>query len=259
MKPESRNNYESLNPDSHVAGKSKKRFFTKRKIILLSILLVIVGLCVWDIADPPLWWQFKAQHSKRLIMDYAHEHYPDAKIVKTRYESAMPLLAKLPEDVVVFEKDGVRFSIVVRSGKLDADGYYYSRAGKMIKDIIVGEFMNPLGLEDEVDANVDVSFQHGDVLYPFYDAPMGDLSNYNHLIAITINVNDKCSSPEAVDWLYDCYQYWESKCVLREYSISFQVYNSNPSPRECVWLAHFNKNSDIKSRSEFYAEFEAFS
>lgn len=247
------NNYNSI------GKRTKKPFYKRKRFIFGIIAAVVVGLCIWDIADPPLWWQTRAQHSKKLIMDYANEHYPDAKVVKTRYESGRLFLTKLPEDVVVFEKDGVRFSIVVRDGKLDADGYYYSRAEKIITDIIVGEFMNPLGLEDEVDANVGVSFQHGDVLYPFYDAPMGDLSNYNHLITITINVNDKYSSPETVDWLYDCYQYWESKCVLREYSVRFQVYNSNPSSGKRVWLAHFNKNSDIKSRSEFYAEFEAFS
>ncbi len=65
MKQESCNSYESLNPDSSAAKQTKKSFFTKRKIIILSILLVIVGLCVWDIADPPLWWQFQAQKQTR--------------------------------------------------------------------------------------------------------------------------------------------------------------------------------------------------
>ena len=86
MKQESCNNYESLNPDSSTAKQTKKRFFTKRKIIILSILLVIVGLCVWDIAAPPLWWQSNRQKDKRAILEYAKVQYGgEAKVVSSSF------------------------------------------------------------------------------------------------------------------------------------------------------------------------------
>ena len=56
MKQESRNNYENLNLDSSAANQTKKRFFTKGRIIVLSIISAVILFEVWDIfIDPPAW------------------------------------------------------------------------------------------------------------------------------------------------------------------------------------------------------------
>lgn len=44
---------------------------TKKKIIILSVLAVVIALCIWDISVPPLWWQFDAQSNRKAILKYA--------------------------------------------------------------------------------------------------------------------------------------------------------------------------------------------
>ena len=61
-----------------------------RYIAVAVIVIGVIGLIVWDHVDPPLWYHFEAQKNKRVIMEYAEEHFPEAKIVEEHYNSAIP-------------------------------------------------------------------------------------------------------------------------------------------------------------------------
>lgn len=241
MKQESRNNYESLNLDSHAAGKSKKRFFTKRKIILLSILLVIVGLCVWDIADPPLWWQFQAQKNKRAAIEYVNEHYPGAKLVQQHYKSTSidPWVFRI--DRFYFELNGINFGIFVEKGSVSTD--FYWRA--FTKQQIYISYLKPFFEMRNVTAEFD--FTSSDLESFFRNSPKTDISQFQGGISLLIrpNTDDVHTTPESFGWLYDFYCYCREN-ITNRYYVNITCKNSS---------INFNNETVYNNEKEFYAAF----
>lgn len=246
MKQESRNNYENLNSDSHAVVKSKKRFFTKRKIILLSILLVIVGLCVWDIADPPLWWQFNRQKDKRAILEYAKVQYNgEAKVVSSSFPIINPGLVGPPEDSVMrFKYNNTIFPISAKNGKVINDGYHRARAEDGIEKIMdVGFFQ-----QRNIKADYQYFFPHG--------APKGSFEEFDDSVEIIITFKGKnpLEKPQDVTWLYDFYLYWTEVSPLNNYSITLSYYTSENS----YYDIKFTEDSVFKDSGDFYAGFHNY-
>lgn len=89
------------------------------------------------------------------------------------------------------------------------------------------------------------------MLYPFDEPPTEDLSKYNHRVDIEIIIKGEYNSPKDVGWLYDCYKYWISKCVLNDYSLRFVVFFDENR----VYNAYFYKDYEVSSESAFYTSF----
>lgn len=230
------------------SGIKKKRF-----IILLSVVAIIIGFIVWDFVDAPPFWHFR-QADKQAIVQYQRQHYPGAKVVKNNFPLlGNPWVVGVPvESSMTFEYNNVEFTIAAQDGKLTADFFPYSKAGLQIKKTI-NNFFELHGFEKTI-ANVNVSFdlQHANTLiYPFDEPPADDLSKYNHRVNVEILVNGKYSSPKEVGWLYDCYQYWISKCGLNDYRLRFMVFFDENT----VYNAFFYKDSEVSSEDEFYSNF----
>lgn len=238
--------------------KDKKSRILKRLLIVLSVILVIVGLCVWDIEiDPPAFWHFR-QADKQAIVQYQRQHYPGAKVVEQDFPFlGNPHLVGVPvPSRMTFEYDGVEFSISARDGELTGDYFPYARAASQIENIIY-RFIQSNNIENE-GVKVDVRFDllHAStMLYPFDDPPTDDLSEYNHRIDVDITIIGEYSSPKDVGWLYDCYQYWISECVLKDYSLNFKVVSSSNSR---IYNSSFFNDSEITSEKEFYSEFKSY-
>lgn len=151
---------------------------------------------------------------------------------------------------MTFEYDSVEFVIAAQDGKLTRDYFPYAKAALQIKNI-VHKFMETRGIENESSTKVDVKFDLLHVktmLYPFYDAPAENLSEYSHRVDVELTVKGEYESPKEVGWLYDCYQYWISECVLQDYSLSFKVVPNG----EKVYNACFYKDSEITSEKDFF-------
>ncbi len=236
----------------------RRRFLTKRKIIARSIVAVIVLLSVWDIfIDPPAFWHFR-QADKQAIVQYQRQHYPGAKVIERNFPFlGNPYLVGVPVGSgMTFEYDGVKFGISARDGELNYDGFPYARATSQIENII-DDFIELRGLENEDNTKINVHFDllHAKtMIYPFDDAPTEDLSKYTHRVDVEITIKGEYGSPEDVGWLYDCYQYWISKCVLQDYSLSFRVVSSDKR----FFDSRFYIDSGITSEKEFYSEFIAY-
>ena len=246
MKQESRNNYESLNPDLSVAKQTKKRFFTKGRIIALSIAAVIVGLCIWDIADPPLWWQSNRQKDKRAILEYAKVQYNgEAKVVSSSFPIINPGLVGPPEDSVMrFKYNDTIFPISAKNGKVINDGYHRARAEDGIEEIMdVGFFQ-----QRNIKANYQYFFPHG--------APEGSFEEFDGSVEIIITFKEKnpLENPQDVTWLYDFYLYWTEVSPLNNYSITLSYYTSKNS----YYAIKFTEDSVFKDSSEFYSEFRIY-
>ena len=238
--------------------KNRYRFFSNpKKIIAFSLMAVIIALIVWDIIDSPPIWHFR-QADKQAIIQYQRQHYPGAKVVKRNFPFlGNPGLVGSPvESSMTFEYDGVEFFIAAQNGELTRDFFPYANAKLQIVNKI-DEFMRSRGIENSGGIKVDVMFNLLHVrsmLYPFDDPPTEDLSKYNHRVNVEITVNGEYDSPKDVGWLYYCYQYWITECVLPDYSLTFKVVSNDKR----VYNACLYTDSKITSEKNFYSQFYSY-
>lgn len=96
-----------------------RRIFFKRIIIIATVIAIILTLNA-NLLFP---WQAETRKNKRAIFNYANEHYPHAKVVRSHYESANFNPWSPASDMVVFEWNDVQFAIRARNGEVVADNY----------------------------------------------------------------------------------------------------------------------------------------
>lgn len=243
MKHNSHNNSENLNPDSSAAKQTKKRFFTKGRIIALSITAVIIGLCVWDIADPPLWWQFQAQKNKRAAIEYVNVHYPGAKLIRGVYKSTDLDPWTFDIDSFYFELNDINFGIVVEKGSVSADFYWTAFA----KQQVYISYLEPFFEMRNITSGFVVS--SSDLASFFEENPNADISQFQGEICILMkpNVDDTYDTPESFGWLYDFYCYCRGN-ITNRYFINITCKNSS---------INFNNEMVYNNEKEFYAAFSA--
>lgn len=245
MKQELCNNHENLNQGSPAAKKPKKRFFTKGRIIALSIAAVIIGLCVWDIADPPLWWQFNRHKDKRAILEYAKIQYNgEAKVISSRFPIINPGLVGPPEDSVMrFKYNNTIFIITAKNGRITGDGYHQARAQDIIEEIADVGFFQPRNIT----ADYQFFFSHG-VSEGIFEGFEG-----NVWIIITFKEQNPFKNPQDVKWLYDFYLYWIEASPVNSYQITLSYYISDNS----YYFIKFTEDSVFKDSSDFYSAFKS--
>lgn len=157
----------------------------KKKIIITSsIIAIIIGLCVWDIAfDPPAFWRTERIQDKRAILAYVKEKYPDAVQNKRgKFPLQMPA-GPFEDSVMYFKLDDIEFFVSARFGQMVLDGYSGARAIAQFDKIIQDGFMKPNGII----AKTTYTFVDSYDMYPY----TGDLG-------VTIRIFDQGSTPEEI-------------------------------------------------------------
>lgn len=227
-----------------------KSFFTKfakhkfKLVFIMCAIMVIgvIGLCVWDHVDPPLWYHFEAQKNKSVIMEYAEEHFPEARIVEEHYNSAIPFQTSNKFDYIVYDQDGVQFSILANDGRLLHDNYLTSKASQYIKREIIEPFIIP--------RNITASYE----VYFSGKAPVGPVVEYDEGMRIHFNVKSdyQKDTPEKSGWLYDFFIYFQSESNLKDYQVIIN-YRTNNGVR---YKLRFQEDSTFASSEEFYSAFQ---
>ena len=228
----------------------KKPFFTRKRLIQAIVMTIIVGLCVWDIADPPLWWQFDAHENKRAILKYAEENYPGAKVTYQNYESnKITLLGNVSIDSISFEWNDVNFSILAQYGEVIRDNYWNGVAYKAIDET----FLKPFFVSQNIKTDYEIHASAAGVF--LRDNPGSDITQFDGIgTYITIRpekIKGK-ETPQDLGWLYDFYCYWEKNTTIPSYVITI-IY---PPISKGVYIIQFTEYSDFKNEEEFYAAFE---
>lgn len=215
---------------------------SKKKIILLCGLTLIISLIIWDCAEPPLWWQFEAQRNQKVILDYAKEHYPNAKIVQEVYQSTGLNFTSNPHDYIVFEQNGVTFSIWANDGVFSGENYLDSKAIQYIEN----EIIRPFWEDKDLTANYSI--------YLPGEAPTGNIAEYTDCIFITIFI--ECTGdiqpPETFDWFYDFYLYLINDSNIQNYDIDINY----GTRRKLYYSINFTENTNFEDRDAFYSFFE---
>lgn len=209
--------------------------------VLLMFALIVVGLIIWDFVDPPLWFHFEAQENKKVIMEYAREHFPDSIVVKENYGSTVPFATANKLDYILFEKDGVQFSIWANDGIILGENYLSAKGSQYIKREIIEKFLKPRNIK----ATCSIYFDGA--------KPVGSISDYNDRIRIHIapeyvfGKND----PRELGWLYDFYLYLYEHSELN----NILLYVVYPIDKYTSYSATINVSGSLKNESDFYNSF----
>ena len=211
----------------------------KKKIIIISsIIAIIIGLCVWDIADPPVWWRFERQKDKRAILEYVKDTYP--KSVKRAGGDEFPIQFMGPyfHSVMYFELDGFVFAVTAKHGEVLFDGFKSARIMSQFDSIIQDGFMKPNGII----AKIDYFFRDGYDTYP-----------YTGYLGVTLTVCDPALTPQEVEWFYDFYKYWEANAdYLENYHVKILVMENDQSK---FYISYY-KDTQFADEYEFYSAFK---
>ncbi|MCH5208630.1 MAG: hypothetical protein J1F04_07070 [Oscillospiraceae bacterium] len=195
--------------------KDKKSRILKRLLIVLSVILVIVGLCVWDIEiDPPAFWRTERIQDKRAILAYVTEKYPDA-VQTGRGKFPLPKPAAPHQaSIMYFSLDGIDFHISAEYGKVVEDVYSKRRAESQFNAIIQDKFLKPRGIDAEV---------------RYYFSGDYDVYPYTEWVGITLKVCNQGRSPQEVGWLYDFYNFWKEEGeFLSGYGVTIEIWEYIP-------------------------------
>lgn len=247
MKQESCNNYENLNLDSSTAKQTKKRFFTKGRIKVLSIIsaVIVVGAIILNL-NMLFPWQWSAKENKKAALNYIEEHFPTAEIVDVDYKSMIPGWMSVPIDTFYLKLDGIEFTLITQKGKVLYDTYYDAKADKYICENFINDFMNERGLSPKI----KISYFGG------IDEELTDFK-WDIGVYITQAYIDGASTPKHIDWFYDFYCYWMDNCDLPNCAVSLtylptEEINTNMRSYN-VW---FQKGEKIfANEDEFYKSF----
>lgn len=211
-------------------------------VTILVSLLIIVGLCIWDIFDPPLWWQFGRHSDKQAILQYVKSQYNgNVKITGSKFPIFNPGLTGPPEEsVMYFKYNGTDFAITARNGKVIFDSYYVAKAEAVIKEVIdVGFFQS---------RNIAVKYRCS-----FSEEPLVDLEDFDGRVRVEINFDeyDSQCEPQTIKWFYDFYCYWTNSRKIKHYGIQINYFISETR----YYQLNFNENSQFNSSDDFYDEF----
>lgn len=221
--------------------KKEKPFWLRKKFLVSTVIIIVIGLFVWDIIDAPPFWHFR-QHDKIAITEYQKEHFPGAKI-KERF---FPLFGSerfvgfpTPSHIT-FEYNGVSFEISAKDGKVIMDNYDYGKAKKKIEDKL-WDYLTPEKIEPDL---LDVTFD-----FDSYNPPE-KLSEYKN-VRISICFEHQTADPRYITWLYDFYEYWQTHSELSDYNVEI-IFNMD---EKLLYTLTFDANSKY-NREEFYSSFE---
>ena len=185
-------------------------------------------------------WQWGARRNKQIILEYANEHYPDAKIVDKEFNSAKFFVWNNFLDCIVFEWDNVEFGITAEGGEILVDGYYGARAIAQFDKIIQDGFLKPRGITAYTD------YRFIDNYYEIYP--------YTGGLVVELTIFDQGSTPQEVGWLYDFYEYWKKKGdFLRLYGVEIAIV----ADKQRMCHINFLNDDDFSNEEKFYSAFKA--
>lgn len=216
----------------------------KKKALIITLLSVLsaaaaVGIGLILNANLLFPWQRGARRNKQVILEYAEEHYPDAKIIGEKLNSAQLFVWNNIMDYIVFECDNIEFGITAEGGKILVDGYCGARAIAQFDKIIQAGFFEPR----EIEAHTDYRFI--DNYYELYP--------YTGELVVWISIADQGSTPREVGCLYDFYQYWHNEgAFLKGYDVGIRILQNDKT----IYHIYYKSESPMLNENEFYSSFE---
>lgn len=220
--------------NTHLARKIKIARELKA-VFAIALIVGSIALCNSLLLFP---WQRGARRNKQVILEYAEEHYPDARFIEGHYNSAKFFVWNNFGDAGVFNLAGVEFKITAEAGEILIDGYPKARACAQFDKIIQDGFLKPQGL------SAQTSYIFVDNYYEIYP--------YTGVLEVKVKSIDQGSTPREVGWLYDFYKFWkEEGAFLTGYSVHLYIIEDN----QMMYRLDYDVDSDFPNETAFYSAF----
>lgn len=217
----------------------KLRLLHKFLIGLGAATLVVVTVIILN-ANLLLPWQKGTRRNKEVIIEYAAEHYPNAKFIEGHYNSAKFFVWNNLGDAGVFNLDGIEFKVTAEAGKILIDGYPKARAYAQFDKVIQDGFLKPQGITAQTD------YIFADNYYEIYP--------YTGSLGVKIKSFDQGSTPQEVGWFYDFYKYWKNEgSFLTSYSVHLYIITNN----QPMYHLSYDDDSEFINEAAFYSAFIA--
>ena len=218
------NNDMQISSDRTDTQKERRHFFTKKRIIALSVVAALILFNVFDIfIDPPAWWRFERQEDKRAMLKYVKDNYPDTiKILDMSFPVQLPAGGSHQASGMQLELDGVVFGVGAEYGKVIFDNYYYRKAATQFDKIIKDGFFNPRNIT----ASLDYSFTDN------YETA----APYTGGLELEIIIVDQGATAREVGWIYDFYKFLQNEgAFLRDYKVWILIYQKEEENERIIW------------------------
>ena len=229
--------------------KIDKNTFQTLMVIFMPIAIYVIILVILN-ANLLFPWQATARHNKKAILEYAEEYYPDAKILEQHYPSTIPRFTTAPFDYIIFELDGVKFSLQAQFGNYVDDYYWDGVADKAIDEKFLKPFFEPQSIK------ADFEIYAPDLREFFRENPDSEITQFDetgtrtYIVIRPKKINGK-ETPQDLGWMYDFYCYWQENTTLPSYTVTL-IY---PPVLKGDYFIHFTEYSNFQSEEEFYAAF----
>ena len=210
-------------------------------LLVMIILAAFLGTCVSCTVCPEA-WSASVKENRAAILEYANANYPGAKIVEEYYPSATAFATGNPYDSILFELDGIEFSIRARQGKVGEynDGCGERAFRKEIREKYPDTFFLPRGLT----YNAKIYFsdqwvQRNDDLYSFKGGIHPKFEP---------EYDENIKSPRDLGWFYDFYCYWRDVCPVKRFTLRFYYFTDS----QTKYLIYCDTGYELTNEDEFY-------
>lgn len=228
---------------------TSKKNLTRNRIIALvftAILILVPILCFQSCKAHPEKWLPQCRENREAIVSYAKKHYPNATIVEEIYNSSEFNPTNNPSDVIIFELDGIQFSISAKMGEItpEVDDLYGSALlSQEIRQKYLDDFNNRYHL------NIDPGISFWEYIPKSTDT----LDTYNgHLfLDFVLQYEQGANNPRQLGWIYNFYCYWKESYPRSNYTIRF-VYIID---EEHLFELELSSKEDFVDENSFYDAF----
>lgn len=149
-------------------------------------------------------WQWRALGNKLTAMEYAKKYYPNARIIKSEYESTGLDPWRTVMDCFYLKCDGVEFYIIVEQGEVFYDFYWYGVARKIIDENYIIPFFETRKVTSDYELKCSALEE-----FLCKNSPVTDVSQFNGYVEIRMlpHYDGINKTPRSLGWLYDFYCY----------------------------------------------------
>lgn len=227
----------------------------KKVLIIFFVAAAVVGVGLILNANMLFPWQWSAKANKKAALEYIADNFPTAKFTHADYKSTILITTAVPMDTFYFDLDGIEFSLITQSGKVQLDTYYEAKAEKYIRKNFIDDFMN----ERQLSPNIEITFTaprgHRGTLG---EDVLGDVYSFEGSVTIMIKQDsiEGFSAPKDIGWFYDFYQYWIEKCDIPKCIVYiYYLKADSPTYHPTYWIEFVREKKIFSNKDEFYNSF----
>lgn len=215
-------------------------------IIAVTITVIVAGFFILKM-NYLLPWQIPLYKDRKAIIEYVRDNHPESKIaeehIQYRASGYFFIFELKPDCYITFEDNGFQYIVQASNGEVCTDFYNPAKLTAEVRSFIDENFFKPRGIE-----NVSVSCDFG--FKEYHDAVPEQWSEYNDSYTVRLIICEQGTTPYAVEWIYDFYQFWEEKMIFPpNWYLMFSIRDKGDNPNGHLYASY---KSDFADAEDMY-------